>query len=508
MNRGSAGMKAMQQAAVCLVLAALLLPRAPAQEEAAPSRQPEPDAAAQKKALEDIKQIYGERFSWLASDEAREMASRMLKDALRLKGDPAARFVLLREARKLATKGGDLKTAMAAVEETARLFEVDAAALKMEVLTGLSKSMRKPEEIRAFAERCLEVASEAIAADHYKTAIEAAGKAEFSARRIRDAFLLGRARDQANRARALDREYRRVSAWIDAPDGDKAAVGRFYCFLKGDWDRGLKFLAESGDPKLAVLAGEDLAGPSEPARQIVVADGWSAVAERERDKVKKLVILGRARMWYGKALPGLKGIARVKVEKRLEELAKETGSSAIVSLLPMIDPARHASAGTWKREGGGVACASDAVACIMIPYIPPEEYDLKVVVERTTSPEDLVIGVVAGGVQVPVMMDCQGDRSSILGLGDARQNESTFVGKALKDNAPSTVVISVRRGRILATADGKTIIDWKGDVKRVSSSEHYKVPNPKALFLGAWKTGYRFTQVLLTGVSGSGRMAR
>jgi hypothetical protein len=133
---------------------------------------------------------------------------------------------------------------------------------------------------------------------------------------------------------------------------------------------------------------------------------------------------------------------------------------------------------------------------------------LRIVVERTTAPEDLVIGVIADGIRVPVMMDCQGNCSSILGLGDVRANETSFKGKALKDGAPSVVEISVRRGRVLAKADGKKVIDWKVDPKRISPSDSYKPPDPGTLFLGAWKTGYRFTQVLLIAVSGTGRPAR
>ncbi len=58
-----------------------------------------------------------------------------------------------------------------------------------------------------------------------------------------------------------------------------ATVGRFLCFIKGDWDAGLKLLAASGTGELGELAIADLKGAEDATAKLSLADSWWRMAE-------------------------------------------------------------------------------------------------------------------------------------------------------------------------------------------------------------------------------------
>ena len=60
------------------------------------------------------------------------------------------------------------------------------------------------------------------------------------------------------------------------PDDPKAslAAGRWYCFVVGDWEKGLPLLAQSSDAEMAKSAALDMKNPSVPAEQVTAGDGW------------------------------------------------------------------------------------------------------------------------------------------------------------------------------------------------------------------------------------------
>jgi hypothetical protein len=109
----------------------------------------------------------------------------------------------------------------------------------------------------------------------------------------------------------------------DSPDDPKAnlKVGRWYCFIKGQWEKGLPYLVKCGQAELTSLAEMDMAGPTEPAKQVEVAEGWSKYAQTEEDDAVPQIEL-RAGHWLKQALPSLSGLEKVSAEKQLEAIAK------------------------------------------------------------------------------------------------------------------------------------------------------------------------------------------
>jgi len=107
------------------------------------------------------------------------------------------------------------------------------------------------------------------------------------------------------------------------PDDADACLtaGKYYCFQKGDWAKGLELLSKCSDLKFKAAAIRDLANPADAADVVQLADDWYEVLGSLTGYAKRAVQF-RTRALYGKAIPDLAGLSRTKAEKRLDELGK------------------------------------------------------------------------------------------------------------------------------------------------------------------------------------------
>ena len=180
-----------------------------------------------------------------------------------------------------------------------------------------------------------------------------------------------------------------------------------------------------------------------------------------------------------------------------------------VDLLKLIDPDRDAVRGTWTFVGGALQSPAETWARIEIPYSPPEEYDLEMVVTRTGSVQSLNVGLVGGGRQFHALIDGYGEVKSGLDKVDGRNaynNVTTVSGTFLKTDEPSTVVCSVRRDKVTVTVDGKEIISWKADYNRISIDPRWQVPSTDTLSIGCYLALFRVDKIQLKPVSGTGQV--
>jgi hypothetical protein len=88
------------------------------------------------------------------------------------------------------------------------------------------------------------------------------------------------------------------------------------CLTKGNWDNGVAMLALGNDEELKAVATSELQGALSCDDQVKVADAWWEIAASEKGSVKAH-LQERAKYWYKKALPGITGLTKEKVEKRL-----------------------------------------------------------------------------------------------------------------------------------------------------------------------------------------------
>jgi len=249
----------------------------------------------------------------------------LLTDGLNTNDDTTGRFVLLEMARDLAVANGDIETALRALEQTEVAYNVDSLAVKTEALNSLAGTVRTREQHSVMVSTLGPLVTEAIAADRYKLAKQLSTLALMSARKARDIAVLRQAVSQLSDVEALEKEYVTISPALtklaNAPANPDAnlAVGRFLCFVKGDWESGIRMLALGSDQELKNLAEGELGAPSKPEEQLHLGDEWWTLAESQEGRPKRNLLI-RARHWYSEAIPSLSGLSAARVRKRLDEL--------------------------------------------------------------------------------------------------------------------------------------------------------------------------------------------
>ena len=297
------------------------------------ARLPVPDAAAQKAAKSEVREVYRARFAQSRSPiDKGLLAGELFRQATETKDNPLVRYVLLAEARDLAVAGGDSTRLREAVLEMAKGYEVDALQEQARVLSEAAESPLPSLVRNSLGRAAVGLAQEAIQADEYEAARQLA-KAGFSlassvivskgrdVQTIRQATELSESipwyKEQHDRAQAAEKALRQ-----DA-DNAKAILflGKYYTLVKDQWPRGLPLLVKSGDPTLKALAEAELAmrESPEPAEMATLGDQWMAAVPAV-EKPMQGFVRRRALHWYETALPRLSGFTQSRVARAVQDL--------------------------------------------------------------------------------------------------------------------------------------------------------------------------------------------
>ena len=289
------------------------------------ARLPVPPDAAQAESLSLVREVYKADYDKAKSVVDRQaLARKMLALAAETRDDPAGQFVLLKLTRDIAAQAGDGQTAIQAVDAMAKTFQVDAVVMKTDVLAVLAKRARQSAEHKAIVEQAARLIDQAVAADKFELAETLGAMGLASAKQSGATPLTKQLRSRIAEVKEIAEAYEQVkaaAATLDAKPTDPEAnliVGRYKCFVKGDWDTGLLMLALGTDPALATLAVKELEGAKSADEQVKLGDSWWALADKQ-DGAAKGQIQGRAGIWYKQALPWLTGLRKGRAEKRLKE---------------------------------------------------------------------------------------------------------------------------------------------------------------------------------------------
>jgi hypothetical protein len=499
-------------------------PAPPKPELEVTQRAPVPEASKQKEAEKLLKEVFKDQYAKKSPADRKLLARQLLAQADKNKDDPAGLWVLYREALDAAIQTGDTRTALETIDATALFFDVDSTQLRNAALTALGKTARTPEEFAAVAAAVAELVEDQVRADQFDAADKMAALELQYSRKSGNPTLAARASSQAKdvaEAKTLYQAMKNVLATVAKNPEDPAAnleMGRYLCFVKGTWDLGLRFVVKSTDPQLQPLAEKELALPTQPSDRTALADAWSDLADKEKSALRKNRLLAHARSIYESALPDATGLLKAKIEKRLEALgasaAPPTAAPAAgsVDLLKLINPAKDSVFGDWTCDGKTLTCTKRSPnSRIQIPYLPPDEYDVTLVVERREGLEALGIGLARDATQWIIAVDGWGAGATGITAIDYRpgdSNETTHRGAVMTNGKPCTFVCTVRKDGVTMTADGKKIIDFKGNMDRLSNLGNLTMPNPKTLYVVSYDCIYVITKYVLTPVSGQGKNLR
>lgn len=295
-----------------------------------------PADAAQAEALKTLKAAFKEEYAARRKTEDRQIFARVLLEQGHTTTDDVERFVVLSEASAHAAKAGDHTTVLAAQDALAAQFTVNARELRLAALADVAPNLPTEEAANATLDAMLLLAEVGIAKDDYPFTTRACKEADGLARRLNNTSLSARVKTIADRAKVLADEFKKMGPVEEDLLGSLTPeshlrLGQFLCFAKGDWQSGLPHLAECSDPALVTAATNELAASIDPAAAasvgpLKIADGWYDLGQKQRKAAKEEINI-HALTWYRRAAPGLKGPAKLKLEKRIDELVRALEAS-------------------------------------------------------------------------------------------------------------------------------------------------------------------------------------
>ena len=119
-------------------------------------------------AMKDIRETFQADYAALdGAEDYHDLAVKRLAQARQAAGQPLRCYALYREARDLATRGGDPALGLRIVEEMGKAYAFDVRAAKVEALETAGASIRGPAAARAFLDAAVPLLKEARADDTY-----------------------------------------------------------------------------------------------------------------------------------------------------------------------------------------------------------------------------------------------------------------------------------------------------------------------------------------------------
>lgn len=481
------------------------LPEANAQRRSIPAK------SAQSRSRRLFKDIYAKELADQSSQGRLTLARTLLQEAGKVANVPSDQFVLLLGAYEAGRDAASLGLCMEAADALADGYDVDALKLKADVAASLVPRANAT----ANAENCREalpLLDELIAAEDYSTVANLATALRPMA--SSEPSLVLQLQNRGKEAEALrtgSETLAKELARLKSSPNDAAAslsAGQFLCFRKGNWVRGLPFLARGSDPKLKELATAELAKPAESKSIEQLGDRWWEFALAQHDWAREKVA-HHAALLYSQALDSAAGIRRLMVEKKLGQAAAASGShSRQVNLLALIDPVRDAIEGIWKLEHGELVANSlpGHVCRIRIPYQPPEEYDFRI--DFTRARGNCILQMLSHQHHnFKWVLDLSGRTCGfdLINGRNCNDNEAHLdKPNSVRDGVRCTCVVQIRRGSMAAYVDGKLFERYQANYTQMSIEPMWDVGND-CLGIGGAENDVTFHRIELTEISGLGK---
>jgi formylglycine-generating enzyme required for sulfatase activity len=343
---------------LALLLSVLYFPSVISAQDA-PRRHAEPSLASLEASQKLVNEIYrAELLQANTSEQKVAMARKLLQMAIETRNDPSGQYVLLMQSSDLAVQECEASLALICIDHLDRYFEIDLLKRKASVLTRTSRSTSQPNRHRLLAGQFATLLDACLAAERFDIALPLAEIAVASARECKDKIILSRATARKSEITELAKSFEAIKeslADLDKRPLDPAVnliVGRYHCFLRADWKRGVPMLALGSDLTLKELAILELA---ERPNYIRLGDGWWELGAKEAASTR-LKMRQHAAEFYRLAAPSLTGLSKSKVEARLKELMPtgrvpgERISNSIGMQLAFIPEGEFIMGASWEDE--------------------------------------------------------------------------------------------------------------------------------------------------------------
>ena len=285
-----------------------------------------------EKARSRVRMIFADEYKKGDSD----LASKLIKKTSEVGASDVASAALLFEAMDLATKSRNDAVAEEAISQLTRKFGANRDTLLHKLYVALSKKGIRKERAGELAEKSLKVAERLQKNERFNDALEVTLAARRFGRRDRNKAILEKAQllrvqletksDQFAAFATAKKTLKRNG--LDVKANTKA--GLYLCLIADDWTAGLKHLA-NGSGAFVGAAKLDLAEPTDSASQVKLADMWNEIAA-SKDEWREFE--NRAIEWYVNALVTAKGLDKIAIQKKLDDLGVGSSPPPSTSAIP------------------------------------------------------------------------------------------------------------------------------------------------------------------------------
>jgi hypothetical protein len=506
-----------------LILAVLLLAsQAQADKLAVPSQ------AEQKKNEKTIRDLLKDAYQKKDQNSRRQLARTLIEAATKETKDWGLVFSFYREAADVAAEAGDFEKAMGTIEQLERTYKVEPESpltgatfspyheLRKGLLKRTQKGVQGLDDATSYIKTAFKLADLYYSEDGFDDGLAVSQMAEGVAQTSGDRGLLMLARGYVRKYTGLKAAHDKVTKahlriLSDPTDPEASQTwGSFLAFVKGDWDRAVDWIAKGKDTGLKEVCKKEV----DKAPEVDLADSWVALSEKAKEP-EKGHYRTRALYWFDRALVSAGGVEKLKIDKKVEDLHKAMG---IVDLVKLVDARDFRGKGSLKVDGAKLILEGLAfqTGTLEFPYVPPTEYTLTIVAKHAGGEfRPFYVGLSNGDHQWAVVVGLNNPTLSAI-PGIQNVDGKPFILDEELRNAASvplgtrgTYVFSVRTTGFSVSVNGRDVIDWPGDLKRLSIPEGLNAGSRKNTFLiTSPACRYEIEKALLVPISGQGQRLR
>jgi hypothetical protein len=327
-------------------------------------REPVPAKDTVAAAEKTVKNLFRAEYLKTKPADRTAFAKTLLENAETSKDTPAAFYVLLREAREVAARAGNVPYYLAASKELASSFRVSEAEARAGAVDLLAASLVGSGASAEHVQLLIDFVDDAVRNGEFAAAQKLAKAADSVARKTTSLPLALAAAERAKSLPGVQKEFEKVpdaQKTLQTDPANKKAnllVGRFLCFVKNDWEGGLARLLLGAQGPIQVAVEKDVAASADKAQRIAAGDQWQKLSVTV-DPFQKAGLEARSAYWYMQGVDDSKGPERARIEKLIKSV-KPAGPNWVELTRQMNDPENWIEKGNWAHDekgshGSGVA---------------------------------------------------------------------------------------------------------------------------------------------------------
>lgn len=235
------------------------------------------------------------------------------------------------------------------------------------------------------------------------------------------------------------------------------------------------------------------------------------------EAMEKLSLPGGARLPENKSLYFITmdsrfAIRNLKVAKNDSSTPRPSSGEALAEAKPTVPATKPAKTPTvattsapatevipsddsdkWENADGVLVSPDDPMAFYTVFEQPPEEYSVTMHARRLAGDQTFAIGLPLPDGEGQVLLALDANRGTVSGLElvdgkRADQNTTTKKARVLFPNRDVQIVCVVKKGAIACWCGGTKVVDWRGNMSKLSVPTGWTVPDKEALYFATQKS--------------------